>query len=78
MPMEDADGGCQEVVRKFQAFAAAKAMTPPSSSTAAYCKAHQRFPTESLEHILDNITTELQRHIKAQRLNGRRVIVVDA
>ncbi len=65
------------MVRKFQAFAAAKAMAPPSSSTAAYCKARQRFPTENLEHILDHTTTELQRHIKAQRLNGRRVIVVD-
>jgi len=73
----DADGGCQEVVRKFQAFAATKAMAPPSSSTAAYCKARQRFPTESLERILGNTTTELQRHIKAKRLNGRRVVVVD-
>jgi hypothetical protein len=34
----DADGGCQEVVRKLQAYAAMKSLQLPSSSTAAYCQ----------------------------------------
>lgn len=35
----DADGGCQEVVRKVQAFAASRSMSTPSASTSAYCQA---------------------------------------
>lgn len=71
------DGGCQEVVRKFQAFAAAKSMESPSSSTAAYCKARKRFPVESLERILAHTTVELGKRVNAPRWSGRRVIVVD-
>ncbi len=73
----DADGGCQEVVRKFQAVSSAKSMSIPSSSTAAYCKARQRFPIESLNHILNHTAAKLQRRTTTQRLNGRRVVVVD-
>ncbi len=40
----DADGGCQEVVRKLQAFAAMKSNPLPSSSTAAYCQVRQWEP----------------------------------
>jgi hypothetical protein len=38
----DADGDCQEVVRKLQAFAAMNSKPLPSSPTAAYCKARKR------------------------------------
>lgn len=37
----DADGGCQEVVRKLQAVASIHSKTVPSSSTAAYCQTRQ-------------------------------------
>ena len=73
----NADGGCQEVVRKFQAFAAGKAIKIPSSSTAAYCKARQRCPLENLEQILSNTASELQEKIKLHSFQQRRVIVVD-
>ena len=73
----NADGGCQEVVRKFQAFAASKAIKIPSSSTAAYCKARQRFSLEDLEQILSNTASELQKKIKLHSFQQRRVIVVD-
>lgn len=73
----DADGGCQEVVRKFQALAAAKAMPAPSSSTAAYCKARQRLPTKTLQHILAHTTEQLQQRHGLPSLEGRRVVVVD-
>lgn len=73
----DADGGCQEVVRKFQAFAASKALPAPSSSTAAYCKARQRLPGEALQEILAHTTNQLQQRTGAQGLEGRRVVVID-
>jgi len=37
----DADGGCQEVVRKIQALAASRSTPAPSASTSAYCQAQR-------------------------------------
>ena len=37
----DADGGCQEVVRKLQVVAAMYAKPMPSSSTSGYCQARK-------------------------------------
>ncbi|MDX8411378.1 MAG: hypothetical protein R8K46_05855 [Mariprofundaceae bacterium] len=73
----DADGGCQEVVRKFQAFVAMKSKPLPSSSTAAYCQARQRIDLPSLESIHRHLSERLQGIPTTGRLNGRRVIVVD-
>lgn len=73
----DADGGCQEVVRKYQAFAAAKAMDAPSSSTAAYCKARKHLDPSCLQSILAHTAKALQERTDTGRLNGRRVVVVD-
>ncbi len=73
----DADGGCQEVVRKIQAFAAMKAKPLPSSSTAAYCQARKKLDLPSLEAILQQTAQRLQVVADPGRLNGRRVIVVD-
>jgi hypothetical protein len=56
----DADGGCQEVVRKLQAFAALKSTVLPSSSTAAYCQARKKLDLPSLEAILRDTATQLQ------------------
>jgi hypothetical protein len=55
-----ADGGCQEVVRQLQAFAALKATVLPSSSTAAYCQARKKLTLPSLEAILHYTATWLQ------------------
>ena len=73
----DADGGCQEVVRKLQAFAAMKSNTLPSSSTAAYCQARKKLDLPSLEAILQHTSTRLQTVPDTDRWHGRRVIVVD-
>jgi len=73
----DADGGCKEVVRKLQAFAALKLGKLPSSSTAAYCKARQKLDQSSLESILKHTSQGIQAVADPDRLNGRRVIVVD-
>jgi len=73
----DADGGCQEVVRKLQAFAAMKSKALPSSSTAAYCQARKRLDLPSLEAILQKTSDRLQAMPEIGRLNDRRVIVVD-
>ncbi len=73
----DADGGCREVVRKLQAFAAMMSKALPSSSTAAYCQARKRVDLPSLAAILQHTSERLQETPDTERLNGRRVIVVD-
>jgi len=73
----DADGGCQEIVRRFQAFATQRDLPCPSSSTAAYCKARQRLPIQSLQQILRCTTDQLERTYPRQALFDRRVVVVD-
>ena len=73
----DADTGCKEVVSKFQAFAAVKGIAPPSSSTAAYCKARSKLEQSSLENILRHTAQELQQHAKGIHWKDRRVVVVD-
>ncbi len=72
----DADGGCQEVVRKLQAFAAMKSKPLPSSSTAAYCQARKKLDLPTLEVILQHTSEQLQA-MGTDKLNGRRVIVAD-
>jgi len=72
----DADGGCQEVVRKVQAFAAANARSIPSSSTSAYCQARKNLALADLKSILSQMAA--QSLVKPpKRLQGRRVVVVD-
>jgi len=73
----DAEGGCQEVVRKLQAVAAMKSKPLPSSSTAAYCQARKNLDLPSLEAILQRTSKQLQAITDNGRLNGRRVVVVD-
>ena len=72
-----ADGGCQEVVRKLQAFAALKSTALLSSSTAAYCQARKKLDLPSLEAILHYTATQPPDRPDLRRLEGRRVVVVD-
>jgi len=73
----DADGGCQEVVRKIQAQACRQELTQPSSSTAAYCKARANLQHECLHTIYQHTTQYLAPQGTSPIMNGRRVIVVD-
>lgn len=73
----DADGGCQEVVHRYQAFAAAKGIKAPSLSTAAYCNARRKLQQASLENILLHTAAQLQRNPTAKHWLDRRVVVVD-
>ena len=73
----DSDGGCQEVVRKLQAFAAMKSLPLPSSSTAAYCQARKNFDLVSLKAILQDTSDQLRAVTDKEHLKGRRVVVVD-
>ncbi|MDX8405347.1 MAG: IS4 family transposase, partial [Mariprofundus sp.] len=73
----DSDGGCKEVIRKIQAFAALKSNNIPSSSTAAYCKARQKLDQTCLESILKHTTADIQSATNPDCMHGRRVIVVD-
>lgn len=71
------DGGCQEVIRKLQAFAAMKSKPLPSSSTAAYCQARSKLDLPGLETILQYTANRLLNIPDPERMNGRRVVVVD-
>ena len=71
-----ADGGCKEVVRKLQAFAALKVDRLPSSSTAAYCKARQKLNQASLKLIFKHAAESTQAVRDMEGLNGHRVIAV--
>lgn len=74
----DADGGCQEVVRRVQAACSIQGEALPSSSTAAYCKARAKFDTDTLQAILQHGTDDLAAHSQSDpALNNRRVVVVD-
>jgi len=71
------DGECQEVIRKLQAFAAMKSKPLPSSSTAAYCQARSKLDLPGLETILRYTANRLLTPPDSERMNGRRVVVVD-
>ena len=73
----DADGGCQEVVRKIQALAAARAMPLPSASTSAYCQARSKLNGDGLKRILKHTSEQLQQRGRHDRWKNRRVVVVD-
>ncbi len=73
----DADGGCQEVVRKIQAFATAQSLPVPSGSTSAYCQARRKLDPSSLEEILAHTADRLQQQGRPRWWKDRRVVVVD-
>ena len=73
----DADGGCQEVVRKVQALAATRSMPVPSTSTSAYCQARGKLDPVELEKILAHTADELQQQGRSRWWKDRRVVVVD-
>ncbi len=73
----DADGGCQEVVRKLQAATAIKSMLLPSSSTAAYCQARKKLSQFTLDDILVSTSETLQSAGNPHGFHDRRVVVVD-
>ena len=73
----DADGGCQEVVRKVQALAATRSMPMPSASTSAYCQARSKLDSAELETILGHTAKDLQEQGRSRWWKDRRVVVVD-
>lgn len=73
----DADGGCQEVVRKIQTLCHKKSWKKPSSSTAAYCQARCKLPLTQLQAIYQHTAGYLDSEARPEALKGRRVVVVD-
>jgi len=73
----DADGGCQEVVRKIQALAASRSLPSPSASTSAYCQARAKLEVSELESILSHTALTLRAQGRMERWKNRRVVVVD-
>ena len=72
----DADGGCQEVVRKVQASWSNQNKTTLSSSTSAYCQARTKLNADNLKMILLHTSDRLQ-SMGNKAFHDRRVIVVD-
>lgn len=73
----DADGGCKEVIRKLQSYASIKGVKIPSSSTSSYCTARKKLDIHLLSDILNHTAEQLDCLPETERLNNRRVIVVD-
>jgi len=73
----DAEGGCKEVVLKFQAFVAKSSGKPMACSTSAYCQARKNLDESWLSAIFKSLTQQLCHAVCKTRLQGRRVIVVD-
>jgi len=73
----DADGGCKEVVLKFQAFLAKRSGKRIACSTSAYCQARKNMDETWLERIFKHLSKQLSHASHKTRLQGRRVIVVD-
>ena len=74
----DADSGCQEVVRKVQAFSSVKSRPIPSSSTAAYCQARKRLELPNLIDVFQHTSNYLKtKLVTSALLKGRRIVVVD-
>jgi len=72
----DADGGCQEVVRKLQVVAAMYDKPMPSSSTSGYCQALKNLSLTELETVLSQMSKR-RLGSPTNKLQGRRVIVAD-
>ena len=72
----DANGGCQEVIRKLQAVAAMSAKPMPSSSTSGHCQSRKNLSLAELETILSKISARRFGR-SSKQLQGRRVIVAD-
>ena len=73
----DADGGCQEVVRKIQAHAVAKGWSMPSSSTAAYCQARAKLDEPLMAELAAHSGEVLEAFGRDSRWHDRRVVIVD-
>jgi len=73
----DADGGCKEVIRKIQAFAAARSIPAPSASTSAYCQARGKLEQDGLKNILMHTASNLEQRGQNHWWKDRRVVVVD-
>lgn len=73
----DADGGCQEVVRKIQALCHKKSWEKPCSSTSAYCQARCNLPLVKIQEIFQHSCGYIDQQARLTALQGRRVVVVD-
>jgi hypothetical protein len=73
----NADGSCQEVVKKLQAYAALRKMQMPSAATSAYCRARMKLPLEELKEIFEYSFQSLEILAGKRDYWGRRVVVVD-
>ncbi|MBL4775080.1 MAG: transposase [Mariprofundus sp.] len=75
--MLDAEGGCKEVVLKFQSFVAKSSGKAIACSTSAYCQARKNLDEGWLESIFKHLSQQLSHAACRVGLQGRRVIVVD-
>jgi len=72
------DGSCQEVVQKLKAYAALRGLRPPSSATAAYCKARSKLNMSELQAIHSHVMKASEDMGSNDNWYGHRVVVVDS
>lgn len=73
----NADGSCQAVVKKLQAYAVLRGMKMPSAGTSAYCRARQKLRLAELQKIFRDSYQNLESQPGPGDYWGRRVVVVD-
>ncbi|MDX8382058.1 MAG: transposase [Ghiorsea sp.] len=71
----DTEGGCKEVVLKFQALVAKSSGKRISCSTSAYCQARKNIDETWLKSIFKHLSQQLAHAVCKPRLQGRRVVV---
>jgi hypothetical protein len=73
----NSDGGCTEVVRKFQAIAGSQSLALPSTSTLAYCQVCLKLEESDLQSILSHTLEQLAEREGDNLFHGRQFVVVD-
>jgi hypothetical protein len=72
------DQSCQGALAQTIAFLAGNNMEVPSANTAAYCKARDRLPEETISGLAKECGQELEVKLTEERMwNGMRVKLVD-
>jgi hypothetical protein len=73
-----ADQSCQSAVSQIISYQISQGIEPPSSNTAAYCKARSRLPENMLSGLTKEAAQEIEEQVDSKWLwRGKNVKLVD-
>jgi hypothetical protein len=73
-----ADQSCQSAVSQIISYQISQGIEPPSSNTAAYCKARSRLPENMLSRLTKEAAQEIEEQVDSKWLwRGKNVKLVD-